>query len=208
MDLMIENYRLASRFSEAGVSYRYLAKGITIENEMTIEKAVAIIEAENLAKQKQKDYIAKTTRQADSLQKVIQKKYPQVNCKECFYSSKGSYISSNTIDQYYVSDGTYAGSRTDYDVNTVTTIKNKCKYPLTFIGIQQLYDEENGYFLKEVTKTMEEGYSYSSDQGLMASVFTSLIGAGSEFNFVIQDKFAVNYAGVGSVQWLKVIKGK
>ncbi|MEI9911616.1 MAG: hypothetical protein WDO71_19375 [Bacteroidota bacterium] len=68
----------------------------------------------------------------------------------------------------------------------MTIIQNKCNYPLTFIGIQQLYDEQNGYSLTEVTKTMEVGFSYSSDQGMMSSIFTSLIGAGSEFNFAFR----------------------
>jgi hypothetical protein len=206
MDLMIENYRLASRFAEAGVSYRYVAKGIIIENEMSAQKAIAIIEAEKIAKQKQKDYVAKTTKQADSLQKIIAKKYPQTNCKECFYSSSGGYISTTKVDQYYVGSGDYAGSYTDWDLNVKTVIQNKCNYGLTFIGLQQLYDEERGYYLIEVTKTMEKGYSYSSDQGAMASVFTSLIGGGSEFNIKLQDKYYPTYATVGSVQWLKVIK--
>lgn len=40
----------------------------------------------------------------------------------------------------------------------------------------------------------------------MASVFSSLIGGGSEFNILVQDKYYPNYATVGAVQWLKVIK--
>ncbi|MEI9911617.1 MAG: hypothetical protein WDO71_19380 [Bacteroidota bacterium] len=55
---------------------------------MTAEKANGILAAELAAKQKQKDYIAKTTKQADSLQKIIAKKYSQPECRSCFYSSE------------------------------------------------------------------------------------------------------------------------
>ena len=213
MDLMLENYSAERKTRDGGstpsqVSMRYIAKNITVENEMSAEKANGIIAAEKEAKQRQKDYIAKTTKQADLLQKEIAKKYPQAECRSCFYSSRGSYISSRTVDEYYVRSGDYAGSRTDYDLNTKTVIKNKCSYKLMFIGIQQLYDKERGYYLVEVTKTMEAGYNYSADQGIMSSLFTSLIGGGSEFNFSVQDKYAVNYATVNAVQWLKVIKAK
>ena len=53
---------------------------------------------------------------------------------------------------------------------------------------------------------MLAGYIYSSDQGAFASVFTTLIGGGSEFNFAVQERNVVKYASVGSVQWLKVVK--
>lgn len=208
MDLLVENYRLASRFSEAGVSYRYIANNIIIENEMSAAKASGIIEAEKEAKKRQKDYIEKTTKQANELQKLIAKKYPQANQKDCFYSSRGNYISSTTVDKIFVDTGDYAGSSTDYDWSIKTEIKNTCNYGLTFIGIQQLYDEQKGYYLVEVTKNMDKGYHYSSDQTAMETMFTSLIGFGSEFNFKLQDKYYPTYASVGGTQWIKVIKSQ
>lgn len=193
------------------VSYRYAAKNISIENEMTTTKANDIVRKEQEAKQRQKEYIAKMTKQSDSLQKVITNNYPGPGCKDCFVRSSNSSLKVTPTTTVYTNGygdvvGTQSGS--DWDVNTKTSIKNNCNYPITFVGIQQLYDEVNGYYLKEVTKTMEVGYNYSSDQGIMSSLFTSFIGGGSEFNIAIQDKYFVNNAYVGTVQWLKVIKGK
>lgn len=206
MNLWIENYSEATAYAPSFVSYTYLAENINVENEMSAEKATSIVKAEQEAKQKQKDYMAKTTKQADSLQKIIAKRYAQANCKDCFYSSSGGYISTTTVDQYYVNSGNYAGSRTDWDLNIKTEVRNTCNYNLMFIGIQQLYDENKGYYLKEVTKVMPANYSYSADQGAFASVFTSLIGGGSEFNIKVQDKYYPTYAAVGATQWIKVIK--
>lgn len=212
MDLLIESYsKKESRgrtYHEPQVYKAFHAKGIKIDNEMSPAKAIGIIKAEQEAKQRQKDYEVKTIKQADILQKNISKKYQQSDCKSCFYSSRGSYISSSRIDEYYVHSGAYAGSHTNYDINTKTVIKNKCNYSLMFIGIQQLNSEEKGYYLEEVTKTMPVGYDYSTDQGLVGTLFTSLLGGNSEFNFAVQDKYVVKYASVGSVQWLRVIKAQ
>jgi hypothetical protein len=222
MSLMLEDYTLpytktvndhkthtkTDVLHPSQVNYRYNAKDITIENEMSTEKANAIVIAEQEAKQRQKDYIAKTTKQADSLQKVIAKKYPQKDCRDCFTRSSNSSLQVTPTKTAY-RDGygdVYVESGTDWDINTKTEIKNKCGYDLTFIGLQQKYDEVNGYYLVEVTKTMEKGYNYRSDQGAMASLFTSFVGGGSEFNIVVQDKYYPNYARVGNVQWLRVIK--
>lgn len=210
MELVIENFRLASRFSEAGVSYRYIAKDIIIENEMSAEKAVATVKAEQEAKQRQKEYIARMTKQGDSLQALIAKKYTQKNCIECFSRSSNSSLRVTPTKTIY-SDGygdLYAESGTDWDINTKTDIQNKCNYDLLFIGIQQLYEEGRGYYLVEVTKRMEKGYRYQSDQGAFATVFTSLVGMGSEFNFQVQDKYYPGGAMVGAVQWLKVIRSE
>ncbi len=190
------------------VSYRYSAKNITIENEMTTTKANDIVAKEKEAKQRLKDYIAKTTKQSDSLQKIIANKYPQKECRDCFVRNSNSSLKVTPTKTAY-RDGygdVYVESGTDWDINTKTEIKNKCGYDLTFIGLQQMHDTEKGYYLIEVTKTMEKGYNYSSEQGAMATVFTSLIGGGSEFNIIVQDKYYPNYATVGAVQWLKVIK--
>jgi hypothetical protein len=212
MDLMLENYSAEKKTRDAvkpsQVSIRYIAKGITVENEMSAEKATAIVVAEQEAKQRQKDYIAKTTKQADSLQKIIAKKYPQKDCRDCFTRNSNSSLKVTPTKTAY-RDGygdVYVESGTDWDINTKTEIKNKCGYSLTFIGLEQMYDEERGYYLIEVTKTMEKGYSYRSDQGAMESIFSSLVGGGSEFNIKVQDKYYPNYAIVGAVQWLKVVK--
>lgn len=212
MDMMLENYTAEKNTRDgvkpSQVAIRYIAKGITVENEMSAEKATAIVVAEQEAKQRQKDYIAKTTKQADSLQKIIAKKYPQKDCRDCFVRSSNSSLQITPTKTAY-RDGygdVYVESGTDWDINTKTEIRNKCGYDLTFIGLQQMYDDEKGYYLMEVTKTMEKGYNYRSDQGAMASIFTSLVGGGSEFNIVVQDKYYPNYATVGAVQWLKVIK--
>lgn len=203
-----ETGQLEYRVVPSKLAYKYYAENITVDNEMSPEKAVGIVKAEQEAKQKQKEYMAKTTRQADSLEKLLEKKYPQ-QCRDCFYSSRGGYVSSTRVNDVYRNGygDTFVDSHNEYDLNLTTTIKNKCSHPITFVGIQQLYDDVNGYYLKEVTKTMDAGYHYSSDQGIMASVFTSIIGGGSEFNLMVQEKYAVNYASVGAVQWLKVVKG-
>lgn len=212
MDLVIENYTVGyqpsfqKEYIPSQVSYKYFVKDLILENEMSAEKATEIVREEQEAKQRQKDYVLRTTKQADSIQKIILKKYTQPSAADCFYSSSGSYISTSTVHEYYVESGNYAGSRTDWDVNIKTEIKNKCSQKLLFIGIEQFYDDEKGYCLREVTKLMPANYSYSSDQGAMTSVFMSLIGGGSEFNIRLQDKYYPRYASVGSVQWLKVIK--
>ncbi len=214
IDFMLENYSAdhkdyKGRISKPSqVSLRYIAKGITVENEMSPEKAIGIIAAEKEAKQRQKDYEVKTKKQLDSVMKVIGRKYPQPECRDCFYSSSGGYISSTNVDEYYVYSGNYAGSHTEYDLNIKTIIRNKCNYDLTFVGIQQMHSDDQGYYLQEVTKTMPINYNYSSDQGIMASAFSSILGMGSEFNIKVQDKYYINYASVGAVQWLKVIKSK
>jgi hypothetical protein len=212
MDFVLEEYsadhQKGKTFMPSQVSYRFRAKGTTVENEMSAEKATAIVVAEQEAKQRQKDYITKTTKQSDSLQKVIAKKYPQQDCRNCFSRNSDSKLQITPTKTAY-RDGygdVYVESSTDWDINTKTEIKNKCGYGLTFIGLQQMYDEEKGYYLVEVTKTMEKGYNYISNQGAMGSLFTSLVGGGSEFNIKVQDKYYPNYATVGAVQWLKVVK--
>ncbi len=208
MDLLIEVFKPENRFAEAGVTYRYIANNITVENEMTAEKANGIIAAEQEAKQRQKDYITKTTKQADSLQKIIAQKYPQKDCRDCLSRNSNSNLKITPTKTAYTNGygDVFVESGTDWDINTKTEIKNKCNYDVTFIGIQQMYDAERGYYLTEVTKTMEKGYNYSSEQGAMASIFSSLIGGGSEFNIQVLDKYYPNYATVGAVQWLKVVK--
>lgn len=147
------------------VSYRYTAKNITVENEMTTTEANDIVAKEKEAKQRLKDYIAKTTKQSDSLQKIITNKYPQKDCRDCFVRNSNSSLKVTPTKTAY-RDGygdVYVESGTDWDINTKTEIKNKCNYDLTFIGLQQMHDEVNGYYLIEVTKTMEKGYNYSSE---------------------------------------------
>jgi hypothetical protein len=196
-------------FYPSQVNFRYTATNISIENEMSAEKVKDIIAKEQEAKQRQKDYISKMKKQSDSLQKIIATKYPGAGCKDCFVRNSNSSLKATpTKTAYKIDDAVYVESGTDWDVNTKTSIKNICNYPLIFVGIQQLYDEERGYYLQEITKRMEPGYSYNSDQGLMSTIFTSFIGGGSEFNFTIQDKYYINYAYVGAVQWLKVVKEK
>lgn len=223
MSLMLEDYTLPYTkvkvydnktksyndvFYPSQVNFRFNAKDVTVENEMSAEKATAIVVAELEAKQRQKDYIAKTTKQADSLQRVITKKYPQKDCRDCFLRNSNSSLQVTPTKTAYMNGygDVWVESGSDWDINTKTEIRNKCGYDLTFIGLQQLYDERKGYYLTEVTKTMEKGYNYRSDQGAMASIFTSLIGGGSEFNIVVQDKYFPNYSTTGAVQWLKVIK--
>lgn len=188
------------------VHIRYFAKGVTIENEMSTEKAQKTVVAEQEAKQRQKDYLAKMTEQSNALQKAIRAKYPQPEVRKCFQSSKGGYLASNTVDQYYVNSGNYAGSRTSYDVRTVVEIKNVCNHAITFVGIEQRRDESQGYVLVEVTKTMPAGYAFKSDQGMLGTVFSALSGGGSEFDLVVQDSYIPKYASLRAPQWLRVVK--
>lgn len=188
------------------VYLRYKANNINIDNEMTAEKANKIITAENEAKQKQKDYLVNSKKQIDSLTKLIVKKYPGTECKSCFYRSRGYSVDPNTTNYYYVNSGNYAGSKTDYDLNTSLVIKNKCDYQITFIGIQQLYDENKGYYYKDVTKTMDAGYEYSVNQGMFTYALTSVLGMNSDFT--IQDEYSIGAAFVNQVQWIRVIRNK
>jgi len=94
----------------------------------------------------------------------------------------------------------FARSQTDYDLNITTSIKNICNFTITFVGILQLINQQNNYYLKEVTKTSPAGYNNSSDQGAFASVFTTLIGGGLKFNFAVQDSYFINYVSVGFLQ--------
>ena len=215
MDFMLENYSSDHKNMKGDltkpsqVSRRYIAKGITIENEMSPEKANDIVAKEKEAKERMKQYMAKMTKQSDSLQKVIASKYPQKDCKECFSRQSNSNLKvtpTTIVTRNGYGDIIDTSPSSEWDINTKTDIKNKCNYDLLFVGIQQLYDEQRGYYLVDVTKTMEKGYIYNSEQGMMGSLFTSLIGGGSEFNLAVQDKYYPNSAMLGAVQWLKVIK--
>ena len=207
---MVESYTLETRDRKntypPQVHMRYIAKNITIENEMSAAKANATVVAEQEAKQRQKDYLAKMTEQGNALQKAILAKYPLAESRKCFQSSKGAYLSSNTVDQYYVNSGNYAGSKTSYDIKNVVEIKNVCNHPITFIGIQQQRDEAQGYFLSEVTKTMPAGYAFKSDQGMLGTVLSALAGGGSEFDIVVQESYVPKYASLRSTQWIRVVK--
>jgi hypothetical protein len=213
MDFMLENYSAetkdyAGRPRPSQVASRYIAKGTTIENEMSPEKANGIVAEEKAAKQRQKDYEAKTKKQLDSVMKVIARKYPQAECRECFVRNSDHSLSVTPTKTAYTNGygDVYVESGTDWDINTKTNIKNKCNHDLIFVGIQQLRDEEGGYYLAAVTKTMLAGYTYSSEQGIMSSLFTSFLGGGSEYNIAIQDKYYTGNASVGGVQWLKIVK--
>ena len=211
MDLMMESYtvqrQVGKKVYPAQVHLRHIATGITVENEMSAAKAIAVVAAEQEAKQRLKEYLAKTTLQADVLQKAIASKFPQASeVRQCFESSRGAYIKPTQIDSYYVRTGEYAGSHTSYDLNVTTVIKNKCAHPITFVGIQQLRNDTEGYYLVEVSKTMPANYNYVSDQGALGAIFTSMVGMGSEFSLAVQDRYVPKYASVGSVQWLKVVR--
>lgn len=220
MDLMIENYseETKTQFYDAAthgyplkvhppeVTYRYLVNGIILNNDMSAEKANEIIAAEKAAKQKQIDFVNNSKRQVDSLMKVIAKKYTGTECRSCFYRSRDYSIDPKTTDYYYVNGGGYAGSNTDYNMNTSLVIKNKCNYKITFVGIQQLYEEGKGYYYKDVTKTMDAGYQYSVQQGIFSFAFTSVLGMNKDFD--LQEEYYIGGASLNSIQWLKVYRSK
>ena len=204
MNLLIENFRVASGFTEAGVSYRYLAKNITMENEMSAEKANGIIAAELEAKRKYADYVKKSEKQIAELMATIKTKYPGYNCISCF-SRTSSYGAEPTTTKTLWSNGEVTE---DYDLNVTSTMKieNKCNQELTFIGIQQLYDEANGYTYKDVTRTMEANYYYQVKEGLFMSIFTSVAGIDGDVR--VYPEYNISAARIGGIQWIRVIGKK
>lgn len=208
MDIVLENFQNKVSKATGSVSYRYNATGITVKNEMSAQNAIKLVEKERIEKEKRKNYVSKITKQADSIKVIIKEKFSQENVSKCFYSSSGTYIDTKYIDQYYVRSGAYAGTKTEWDLNVRSTIENRCDHDLEFIGIQQLFDKQKGYYLKLVTKVMPKGYGYQIDQSAMSNAFMSILGLqkGSEFNFKLQDDFYPKYARVGLIQWLKVVR--
>ncbi|HWB27634.1 MAG TPA: hypothetical protein VG738_19290 [Chitinophagaceae bacterium] len=218
MSLMIENYSQETtsnnydpvtrsypvKINPPAVSFRYTANNISLNNDMSAQKANEIIAEENAAKQRQVDFVNRSKKQVDSLMKVIVKKYPGTECSSCFYRSRGVSIDPTTTNYYYVDGGGYAGSSTDYNLNTSLVIKNKCDYKIMFIGIEQLYDDNKGYYYKDVTQTMDAGYEYTTNQGMFSYAFTSLLGLNSDL--ILQKEYCINCATVNSIQWLRVIK--
>lgn len=190
----------------SSVSYRYTANNITVDNEMSPEKIAAIIKAEDEAKQRRKDFLAKSKKQVDSLMALIPKKYAGTECRSCFSNSRDYSINPVTHEYVYVNSGNYAGSETDYNLSTSLVVKNKCNYPITFVGIQQLFDNERGYYYVDVTKKMEANYEYESQQGMFSYLFTSLMGANQDI--YLQQEYSIPGATLNSVQWLKVIRTK
>lgn len=186
------------------VSYRYVANNITVENEMSAEKANGIIAAELEAKQKYADYVKKSQAQIEELMKVIKTKYPGFNCITCF-SRTSSYGVQPTTTQTLWSNGAVTEDH-DWNVTNTMRIENKCDQELTFIGIQQLYDNENGYYYKDVTRKMEAKYFYQAQQGLFMSIFTSL--AGIDGDVVVQPEYNISAARVNAIQWIRVIGSK
>lgn len=188
------------------VHYRYSANNITVDNEMSAEKATEIVRVEQEAKQKQKQYIANCKKQVDDLMKKIKQKYPQPECRECYVRERGMGLKTTPTKTLYT-DGfgnEYIESGTDWDISSKLHIKNKCNYKLTFIGIQQLYDEERGYYFKDVACTMDANYEYYVEQGMFSALFTSLIGNNSDI--YLQKEYDINSATVNSIQWIKVIR--
>jgi hypothetical protein len=205
MSLMLENYSLDGLYKKpTQVAYRYIAKNITIENEMSAEKANGIIAAELEAKQKYADYVKKSEKQIEEVMKDIKTKYPGYNCISCF-SRSSSYGIQPTTKQTLWSNGMVTEDN-DWNVTTTMRIENKCNQELTFIGIQQLYSEEKGYYYVDVSRKMEAKYYYQAKQGLFMSIFTSL--AGIDGDIVIQPEYYISSARVNSIQWIKVIGNK
>jgi hypothetical protein len=190
----------------SSVSYRYTTSNITVDNEMSPEKVAAIIKAEDEVKQRRKDFLAKSKKQVDSLIALIPKKYAGTECRSCFSNNRDYSINPVTHEYYYVNSGNYSHSETDYNLSTSLVVKNKCNYPITFVGIQQLYDSERGYYYVDVTKKMEANYEYEAQQGMFSYLFTSLMGANQDI--YLQQEYSIPGATLNSVQWLKVIRTK
>jgi hypothetical protein len=221
MNMVIENYskewKKRGKYNSAkkewdysvipsSVSYRYTTNNITVDNEMSPEKVAAIIKAEDEAKQRRKDFLAKSKKQVDSLLALIPKKYAGTECRTCFSNNRDYSINPETHEYYYVNSGNYSHSETDYNLSTSLVVKNKCNYPITFVGIQQLYDSERGYYYVDVTKKMEANYEYEAQQGMFSYLFTSLMGANQDI--YLQQEYSIQGATLNSVQWLKVIRMK
>jgi|GEM_PF-2283426 len=201
MNLLIEAFNGGSRFKEAGVSYRYLANNVNIENQMSAEKANGIVAAELEAKRKYADYIKKSEKQIAELMATIKTKYPGYNCISCF-SRTSSYGAEPTTTKTLWSNGEVTE---DYDLNVTSTMKieNKCNQELTFIGIQQLYDAVNGYTYKDVTRTMEANYYYKVKEGLFMSIFTSVAGIDGDIR--VYPEYNIAAARIGAIQWIRVM---
>lgn len=208
MSIMLEHYSLPvtkrDGFHPSQVHFRYFAENITIENEMSAENANKVIEEELEAKRKYANYIKKSEIQIAELMKKIKTKYPGYNCISCFNRSSSYGIQPSTTKTLW-SNGEVTEDN-DWNVTNTMKIENKCNQELTFIGIQQLYSEENGYYYIDVTRKMEANYYYQTKQGLFMSVFTSL--AGMDGDIIVQPQYNISAARVNSIQWIKVIGAK
>ena len=171
MDLILENYESSMSKSIGNVAMSYSLRGFTISNEMSPLKAMETLAAEQMEKERKKNYLANLNRHLDSLYKVIDKDYSHKDLSGCYSSSSGSYIDVNTVDLYYTRSGIYAGSRTNWDINVAYELKNTCNNNLQFLGFRQRKDDRDQYYLELVTKIMPRGYRYVIDRSLLANTF-------------------------------------
>lgn len=102
--------------------------------------------------------------------------------------------------------GSVVGEETglDLDINVSLQMKNKCNYELTFIGIMQLYDEQRGYYLKEVTRKLPANYEYSVRKGVTELFFDAIVGENTDI--YLRKEFDVKTAMVDKAQWIRVVK--
>ena len=210
LDLMFESYSAEynhpTRYRPSAVTYRHTAEDINLENFMSASMANRKVEEERLAKERDRLYRERSKKMIDSLMIVIAKKYPGSECRTCYNRVRDWGVESQRHEYYYVDGGGYAGSDYSYNVNTQLVIENKCDYPIKFIGIQQLYNEDTKtYYFKDVSTIMEARYFQKRDQGLFGYFLTEMMGSNDIY---LSREYDLNYARVGQVQWIKVIRAK
>ncbi|OYQ43373.1 hypothetical protein CHX27_10260 [Flavobacterium aurantiibacter] len=202
MDLVIESYK-SNLGKLLGVSYRFLLNNYQILNEMSPSKAEKIIADEIAAKKARKDFMEKSEKQIQALLAEIKKKHPK-ECRDCFSRNQDFGVDVEYTRKVYVSDGSYAGTDTDYNPTTTVALGNNCNFPIKIIGIQQKFSEEKGYYYEKVVKEFAANEKIENKQGILSYLFTSLVGMNGDFD--ISEKYCIECFRLGSIQWLKVVR--
>lgn len=188
------------------VSYRYSAKNILVDNEMSAKAANDILSKELEAKRIRKEYLENSKKQIAELMTTIAQKYPQKDCRECYVRERSSGLKVTPTKTFYT-DGygnVYSESSSDWDISSKLYIQNKCNYKITFVGIKQLYQEGVGYYFTDVTATLDANYEYFVEQGMFSLLLTSMVGNNSDI--YLQKEYDISSATVNSIQWIKVIR--
>ena len=174
MSLIVEYYRTASRFREAGVSTRFLLNDFVIQNRLTPQKYYDIkrsdsIWADKLRKMDEAEQVAFELKIKDSYKKVINEQagYENVNIR-CIHDTsaviQGSrivYKSVETISRDPVS-GTFVSNwkqkpvTENYD-ESFSGITNNCSKPVTIYGIVKYKSRAGTVYYTNNSMTLEPG---------------------------------------------------
>lgn len=183
MSLLIENYRLADRFSPAGVSYRYAAQQVNIVNKNTVAHALNTVKqkweqaiADSLARIEQERRRAENERNFElniqhSLSKVAkaQNAYPgNYACLKEDREEKVDYgIEYETITEKFGTVDAAGNGRVDFDtyqrpVRYAYTVKseglrNTCNQATVIKGIRKLKSNRGTIYYEDASIRLAAG---------------------------------------------------